>query len=511
MTAIRLSRQLDLVPSDVLAAVVDDPSPAVRREALIALRYDTSAGMPELWARLAAQHDGQDRWDLEALGIASDLRPSDCYQALVQLAGASADPTALADILWRARASEAVEKLVQLIAAPQTELSATDRYFRALEYHPLPVRTQHLTAAFINPQFATSATDEATQVKHDAIIVRSLQRVDSAKLPQDADVEQAVVRHIRSRQGTADFLKLVKQFRPAGMHDDLVAMALATGNDSASVEAVRLITAGPDGRHQIKAALTSADVAGAQRLAQLLGLLGDPPALETLAELVGDADVDYAVRSAAVRGLASSPLGAKRLLAVASAGDLLSDTRLLAGGLLGKVADAEIRGIAAALLPRPAQADARPLPPLDELVALNGDPQRGRVLFHTKATCGNCHVVDGIGKQVGPDSSEIGTKLSREAMYTSILDPSAGISHNYETYLALLDSGQIVSGVMVTETDAAVTLRTAEAIDRSLNRDEIVELKKSETSLMPDDLHQTVDQQGLVDVVEYLLTLTTKQ
>src|SRR5690606_9944527 len=48
MTAIRLSRQLDLVPSDVLATVVDDPSPAVRREALIALRYDTSAGMPKL-------------------------------------------------------------------------------------------------------------------------------------------------------------------------------------------------------------------------------------------------------------------------------------------------------------------------------------------------------------------------------------------------------------------------------------------------------------------------------
>lgn len=511
ITAIRLMRQLELVPAQVLAEIVTDPSPAVRREALVALRYDTSAAMPELWAQLATKHDGQDRWYLEALGIASDLRPSDCYRALERLGGEAIRPTALADILWRLRANEAAEKLVQLIAASRSDLSATDRYFRALEYHPLPLRTRHLTAAFINSQFATAATDEATQSIHDAIIVRSLQRVDSAKLATNEDVEQAVVRHIRSRKGTAEFLQLIKQFRPAGMQQELLQIALGSGDDSASVEAVQLITAEADGKQQLTAALTSADADGAQRLAKRLGLLGTPQALDILTATVGNAEVDYTIRSAAVRGLASSSLGAKRLVEVAGSGNLLSDTRLLAGGLLSKVADAELRGIAATLLPRPAQADARPLPPLDELVAMSGDSQRGRTLFQTKATCSNCHVVDGVGKQVGPDLSEIGTKLSREAMYTSILDPSAGISHNYETYIALLESGQIISGVKVNETEEAVTLRTAEAIDRTLNRDELVELKKSEKSIMPDDLHQTIDQQGLVDVVEYLLTLTAKE
>src|SRR5690606_26891286 len=75
MTAIRLMRQLDLVPAEVLSGIAEDPSPAVRREALVALRYDSSEAMPELWAKLAAQHDGQDRWYLEALGIGSDVRP----------------------------------------------------------------------------------------------------------------------------------------------------------------------------------------------------------------------------------------------------------------------------------------------------------------------------------------------------------------------------------------------------------------------------------------------------
>src|SRR5690606_31361052 len=191
----------------------------------------------------------------------------------------------------------------------------------------------------------------------------------------------AVARHIRSRKGTAEFLKLIKQFRPEGFSSELVEMALASGDASASVEAVRLIATGRDGRKEIDAALASADPAGAQRLVKLLGLLGDQLALEILADIVSDVEVAYDVRSEAVRGLAGSPLGAKRLVAVAGSGELVADTRLLAGGLLGKVADAEIRGVAAALLPRPAQADARPLPPLDELIVLRGDSERGQELF----------------------------------------------------------------------------------------------------------------------------------
>jgi putative heme-binding domain-containing protein len=95
-------------------------------------------------------------------------------------------------------------------------------------------------------------------------------------------------------------------------------------------------------------------------------------------------------------------------------------------------------------------------------------------------------------------------------MFTSILDPSAGISHNYETYNVLTDSGLVVAGVKVSETDSEVVIRTAEAIDRTISKDEIEEIKKSEKSMMPDSLHQTVDQQGLVDVVEYLMSLKKK-
>ena len=95
-------------------------------------------------------------------------------------------------------------------------------------------------------------------------------------------------------------------------------------------------------------------------------------------------------------------------------------------------------------------------------------------------------------------------------MFTSILDPSAGISHNYENYIVLTASGQVINGLKVSETPDEVVIRTAEAIDRTIAQDDIEQMKKSEKSIMPDNLHQMVDQQGLVDIVEYMTTLTKK-
>ncbi|MEZ6111521.1 MAG: c-type cytochrome [Pirellulaceae bacterium] len=125
----------------------------------------------------------------------------------------------------------------------------------------------------------------------------------------------------------------------------------------------------------------------------------------------------------------------------------------------------------------------------------------------TTATCGKCHKVRDEGKEVGPELSEIGSKLSRDALYVAILDPSAGISHNYETYTVLLDNGTVVTGLMVSETDEAVTIKTAEAILRTFKQDEIEEMIKQKVSLMPSNLQQTMSVQDLVDVVEYLTTL----
>lgn len=58
---------MDLIA--ITKRLVNDESPQMRRELAIALRHSKSPEMPSLWAQLAKQHEGQDRWYIEALGI----------------------------------------------------------------------------------------------------------------------------------------------------------------------------------------------------------------------------------------------------------------------------------------------------------------------------------------------------------------------------------------------------------------------------------------------------------
>ncbi len=108
MMGIRLARQLNVPVEKYAPAVIGDASPQVRRELAIALRFDQSAAMPKLWSELAVQHDGKDRWYLEALGIAAELRWPECFAEYMKVASNASDE-ARRDIIWRSRAPEAAQ------------------------------------------------------------------------------------------------------------------------------------------------------------------------------------------------------------------------------------------------------------------------------------------------------------------------------------------------------------------------------------------------------------------
>ena len=119
--------------------------------------------------------------------------------------------------------------------------------------------------------------------------------------------------------------------------------------------------------------------------------------------------------------------------------------------------------------------------------------------------------VAGSGKEVGPALTEIGSKLSKQALLESILFPSAGISHNYETYAVVLETGNVVTGLMVSKTDQEIVIKTQDAIVRKFALQEVDELHTVNASLMPADLQKEMSTQDLLDVVEYLMTLKTPE
>lgn len=159
------------------------------------------------------------------------------------------------------------------------------------------------------------------------------------------------------------------------------------------------------------------------------------------------------------------------------------------------------------MFPLPPAKEGKPLPPFAELVRLKGDAARGKLVFKNAGTCANCHVVNGEGKEVGPNLSDIGKKLAREAMLESILYPSAAISHGYDSWVIATKAGGVETGIVTSDTAETVMLKGADAIVRTFKKSDIESMVKSPNSLMPADLHKTLTAQDLADLLDYLLTL----
>src|SRR5262249_3290463 len=134
ITGLRLARSLrmDLMP--LLKNLVRDASAQVRRECAIALRHNSSPEAPQLWATLARQHDGKDRWYLEALGLGADQQENKFFEAWLSEVGDQWNTPAGRDIIWRSRASKVPALLVKIITDKSTPEKDREHYLRALDF-----------------------------------------------------------------------------------------------------------------------------------------------------------------------------------------------------------------------------------------------------------------------------------------------------------------------------------------------------------------------------------------
>jgi putative heme-binding domain-containing protein len=344
--------------------------------------------------------------------------------------------------------------------------------------------------------------DEATRAK-DARRVKALLRLENPQLSEDA--KASILRYLPTKKGTDEYLSIVAKFQIKEAKEELVRLAVEDAEGTLGVEAARLLM--KLGLHEfLGQSLADQDEAKATRLAAAIGLLGDHKTNALLLPLV-TSEKSIGLRAAAVTALGRNLPGQKELLALVQAEKLPADLSFSAANALLTSSDAAIKTAAGKHLKLPATADAQPLPPVAELVKQSGNIEEGRKVYMTVGTCAKCHKVKGEGKEVGPDLSEIGSKLSREALYVSILDPSAGISHNFETHLLLLEDGTSLSGILVSQTEREVSVKTAEAILRKIPRDGITAMKKQPVSLMPAELQKNLTPKNLIDVVEFLTTL----
>jgi putative heme-binding domain-containing protein len=135
---------------------------------------------------------------------------------------------------------------------------------------------------------------------------------------------------------------------------------------------------------------------------------------------------------------------------------------------------------------------------------------QGREVFNANAAaqCVRCHAVDGAGGQVGPALDDIATKLSREEILESLIEPSARIAPGYGSVTLTLKDGETVNGLLLEEDDNRVVLKSIEAEPLNIPKARIAN-RTNQPSAMP-PMGRIISKRELRDLIEYLSSLKGK-
>ena len=491
IVGLRISELVGHDTVEVVQQLADDPSVRVRAECAVQLRHYDSADAARAWARLAAGHDGKDRWYLEALGIGAGGKWDAClaaYDALANKATAAAER----DLIWRSRGTKTPEALARIVlAAPRDE--DVRRYIRAFDFQA----GQRKDDALLSVALGRDVDDE--------IALAALQRVSAARLGTDDQRQRLVELLASTDQAGTTPVGLIKQHRITELYPTLLHLAQQQSND-ARVDAISALL-DLQQHDLIRGALLGADPTAAQATGSVLAQSQHPAAMPLLLPFIQNDKLDAPARKLAARTLGKSDAGADQLIQLVETNKLGDELRQAIAGVLLTHRNEGLRRRAEQQFPLLPARNARPLPKLVDLIGMQGDATSGREVFFKQGKCADCHRVKEDGKAIGPDLSQIGTKLARQALFEAILYPSAAISHNYESYSVVLENGRTTTGVLVSQDAQEIQLRDAEGNLGTFDRSQVETFQRLSVSLMPANLHQSLTTEELVNLVDYLSLL----
>jgi putative heme-binding domain-containing protein len=145
---------------------------------------------------------------------------------------------------------------------------------------------------------------------------------------------------------------------------------------------------------------------------------------------------------------------------------------------------------------------------------IEGDPEAGKALFfdlNGKATCSKCHTVKGLGGDVGPNLSHIGTSRSREFLLESLLKPEAVITSGYASVMILTKDKKFITGIMKNESAGGIDLVNKDGDRIHVPREQIKKSKTQKISMMPGNFKDILSPQEIADCLAFLKTLTASQ
>lgn len=118
--------------------------------------------------------------------------------------------------------------------------------------------------------------------------------------------------------------------------------------------------------------------------------------------------------------------------------------------------------------------------------------------------CAACHQLAGQGAVVGPQLDGI-HRRGLERVLEDVLLPNQNVDHAFRSQVLLLNSGQILVGLVQAEDEAAVQMTDPQGKARTIPVADIEERRMTPQSLMPNDISHSYSDTTLFGLMVYLL------
>ncbi|WP_353717589.1 PVC-type heme-binding CxxCH protein [Dyadobacter sp. 676] len=489
------SKHLDVI--SYIKTLSKDPDAQVRRECALLLHHNPSPEAPALWATLAQQYDGKDRWYLEALGIGADAQWDPFFNAWLEKAGANPIATqAGKDIVWRSRGKESVRLLASLAGDPTVDLKNRLRYFRAFDFNSAGREKSLALLKLMNG----SGPDQG---KVNELAMRHL---EPAFVKQNPEAMAALKKMLDATYGTPSYLELVGKYELVSENPRLLALVQQQPtNRIGSGAASQLIKQG--GTPLLWNVVKGADQSKTASVLTALRPVNSKEALDILKTVASGDNYAEDLRIIAAKSLGGTMSGEDLVLVLLKEGKLNGEVKIAAVQGLNGAWRKSVKLEAAKYLDG-ATVAAKKHPEIKDLVNMKGDALKGKQVF--TSYCSVCHQVNGEGMDFGPKLSEIGSKLPKEAQYAAIFDPSAGIGFGYEGFEVTLKDGTTVSGIVSSKTETDLILKFPGGSTQEYKMSQVKSIKQLKDSMMPSGLQDAMSTEELVSLVDYLSNLKKK-
>ena len=122
-----------------------------------------------------------------------------------------------------------------------------------------------------------------------------------------------------------------------------------------------------------------------------------------------------------------------------------------------------------------------------------------------KKLCSNCHSQTDQSQRIGPKLEGSGTK-GIEYVVENIIDPNAVIGEDFLARQILTVDGTVVTGVVLKESETALTVRTATST-QIIAKDDVDQIVISKNSFMPEGILKPLSDRERIELLMYVMSM----